>query len=369
MIASKPKAFVILTPGFAASEGDCTCLPMQQQLVRMIAKMYADIDVVILSFQYPYIEKMYHWFGAAVYSFNGKNKGGVPRLLLRKKVNTVLKKINEEKQIVGLLSFWLNECAAVGKRFGEKHSIPHYCWIFGQDAKKENKYPKRLSVQSNELIALSDFLQEEFESNHRIRPFKVISPGIESTPYKEEERDIDLLAVGSLISLKQFEIFIKVVSRVQRIVPGIKGVIIGEGTERANLEKLIVTLGLQENVSLAGELPYLKVLMSMQRSKILLHPSLYEGFSGVCLEALSRGAHVISFCKAMNRDIDHWHIVQDKEEMKQKVVGLLQQLRIDHNPVVPFIMKDTVQQLMSLYHQDCNGHVSFSNERINAVAF
>lgn len=367
MKANKPKAFLILTPGFAESESDTTCLPMQQQLVRMITKMYPDIEVIILSFQYPYVEKVYQWFGVSVYSFNGKNKGGVFRLLLRKKVNAVLKKINEEKRVVGLLSFWLNECAAVGKSFGEKHSILHYCWILGQDAKKENKYPKRLSVQSKELIALSDFLQEEFETNHGIRPFKKISSGIESWSYEEQERDIDLLAVGSLIPLKRLEIFIEVVSRVKRILPGIKASIIGDGSERENIEKLIVNLGLQENVSVAGELSYSKVLMRMQRSKILLHPSSYEGFSGVCLEALSRGAHVISFCRAMNRDIDHWHIVRDQEEMEQKVVGLLQQT-IDHNPVVPFVMKDTVQQLLNLYHEDCNGQVSFSNARINATA-
>lgn len=290
-------------------------------------------------------------------------------MLLRKKVNTVLKKINGEKRIVGLLSFWLNECAAVGKSFGEKHSILHYCWIFGQDAKKQNRYPKRLLVQSNELIALSDFLQEEFESNHGIRPVKVISPGIESTPYKEEERAIDLLAVGSLIPLKQFEILIEVVSRVKSIRPYIKAMIIGDGPERAKLEKLILTLGLRENVLIAGELAYSEVLKRMQRSKILLHPSSFEGFSGVCLEALSNGAHVISFCKAMSRDIDHWNIVRDIKEMEQKIVGLLQQQKIDHNPVVPFVMKETVQQLMNLYHQDCKGQVSFSNERINAVAF
>ena len=53
----------------------------------------------------------------------------------------------------------------------------------------------------------------------------------------------------------------------------------------------------------------------MQRTKIFLHTSSYEGFSGACLEALYAGAHVISFCEPMKQKIDHWHIVKDEKEM------------------------------------------------------
>lgn len=365
---NRKNAFVILTPGFAASAKDTTCLPMQQQLVKAILNSYADIEVIILSFQYPYVERYYQWFGATVYSFNGKNKGGVARLRLRKKVIAVLNKLRSEKYIIGLLSFWLNECAAVGKSFGEKFSIPHYCWLFGQDARKENKYPKRLAVQSKELIALSDFLQKEFERNHSIRPFKVIPPGIELKTFKHQRRDIDLLAVGSLIPLKRFEIFVEVVTVIKKTFANIKALIIGDGAEKENMEKLILDLGLQENISIAGELHYSEVLSCMQRSRILVHPSSYEGFSGVCLEALSSGAHVVSFCKAMNKDIDHWYIVNDKEEMERKLLHLLQ-LQIDHNPVVPFSMNDSVEQLMGLYGQPSTEQLFRSKDSINAVAF
>jgi glycosyltransferase involved in cell wall biosynthesis len=365
---NKQKAFVILTPGFAASENDTTCLPMQQELLKAISNLYAHIELIILSFQYPYVEKSYQWFGITVYSFNGKNKGGIARLLLRKKVTAILNKINKEKQIIGLLSFWLNECAAVGKSFGEKYSIPHYCWIFGQDARKENKYPKRLAVQSKELIALSDFLQEEVGRNHGVRACKVIPPGIELRSFKVQRRDIDLLVVGSLIPLKQVEIFIEIVLKMKQSFANIKALIIGDGPEKEKLGKLISDVGLKKNISIAGELPYFEVLKRMHQSKILVHPSSYEGFSGVCLEALCNGAHVVSFCKAMNKDIDHWHIVNNKEEMEQRVLQLLQQ-QIDHNLIVPFLMKDTVQQLMGLYHQTYAEQLSLSNDSINALAF
>jgi glycosyltransferase involved in cell wall biosynthesis len=346
---SKQKVFVILTPGFPASESDSTCLPMQQELVRMISKMYPDIHIVVLSFQYPYCKKKYQWFDATVFSFNGKNRGGVSKLLLRQKLYSVLRKIKKEQEILGLLSFWLNECALVGKRFGEKFSIPHYCWLLGQDARKANKYPKKLSVKENELIALSDFLQEEFERNHNIRPFTVIPPGVPVGQLNGSTRDIDLLAAGSLIPLKQFEIFLELVAEIKKHLPGVKAVLAGQGPEKEKLQRLIIQLGIKENISLAGELPYNEVMRLMRRTKVFIHPSSYEGFAGVFLEALSAGAHVISFCRSMKEEIRQWHIVNTKAEMKEKAFALLRQRETRFEQLTNFPIEVTAQKLMALY--------------------
>ena len=78
-------AFVILSPGFAASADDSTCLPMQQQFVKTISSQYPQLKIIVLSFQYPYHQKEYEWNGITVIPFEGRNKGGVQRLLLRKK--------------------------------------------------------------------------------------------------------------------------------------------------------------------------------------------------------------------------------------------------------------------------------------------
>ena len=163
-------AFVILTPGFAASEEDSTCLPMQQVLVRTICDMYPQVNVVVLSFQYPYVCKKYNWHRATVYSFNGRNRGGVRRLLLRFEINRALEELHHRFHIIGLLSFWYNECAAVGKLFAGKHRLKHYCWLLGQDAGKGNRYPLRYPLKAAELIALSHFLQDEIERNYASRP-------------------------------------------------------------------------------------------------------------------------------------------------------------------------------------------------------
>jgi glycosyltransferase involved in cell wall biosynthesis len=344
----KEEALIILTPGFASSEEDSTCLPMQQQLVQKITELNPRLAVIVLAFQYPYHTNEYKWNQVRVIPFDGRNKGGVQRLLLRKKVNSVLNKLSSQYHIKGLFSFWLGECALVGKKFGEKYGIKHYCWLLGQDARKGNKYVARVHPSGNELLALSDFLKKEFHENYGIEPQRIVLPGIEPVVIDPLPRDIAILGAGSLIPLKQFDIFIEMLAEVKNQLPGFKSVIVGEGPERKKLMELAEKFGLGNELQFAGELPHHEVLNLMKRSKILLHPSSYEGFSGVCVESLACGAHVVSFCRAMEYQIDHWHIVNSKEEMKHLLVKLLQQ-ELEHKPVVVSDMKQTAMQIMDLF--------------------
>ena len=75
------------------------------------------MNIIILSFQYPYLKKKYKWFNTTVISFDGRNKGGLAKLFLRRKINATLKEIENTNKIIGLLSFWYGECALIGKRF------------------------------------------------------------------------------------------------------------------------------------------------------------------------------------------------------------------------------------------------------------
>ncbi|HMI77744.1 MAG TPA: glycosyltransferase family 4 protein, partial [Ferruginibacter sp.] len=291
---SEHDTLVILTPGFPESEADTTCLPMQQQLVRNIKETYPNLEIIVLSFQYPYFIKTYKWFDTTVMSFDGRNKGGIARLLRRRKLMGALNVINQKTKIKGILSFWYGECAWIGKQFADKNNIKHYCWILGQDAKKGNKYIKYAKLKGNQLIALSDFLQDEFEKNYGTTPEFVIPPGIDAKQFAHpiKEKDIDIIAAGSLIPLKQYEIFIEVIAEIKEQVPGIKAMLIGEGPQKNKLQTLIAAHGLESNIILAGELPHPEVLQCMQRGKVFLHPSSYEGFGVVCIEALYAGCQV-----------------------------------------------------------------------------
>jgi glycosyltransferase involved in cell wall biosynthesis len=324
---------------------------MLQQFTRTLKELYPRLNIVVLSFQYPFFKETYKWFDITVKSFAGRNKGSLSKLLLRKKIGAVLKDLHDANKMKGILSFWLGECALVGKRFADKYAIKHYCWIQGQDAKAGNKYAKQIRPKADELIALSDFIQAEFEKNHSIKPQYVISPGIDPKLFLAPavERDIDLLAAGSLIPLKQYDIFIEIIAEIKKDLPTIKAVLIGAGPEKEKLEKLIEKSALQSSVTLTGELPHTEVLQYMQRTKLFLHPSSYEGFGMVCLEALAAGAKVLSFVKPMNKEIKNWSIVQNKKEMKEKVLQILQYPDTNQLPSMPFLMTNSVKTIAALF--------------------
>jgi glycosyltransferase involved in cell wall biosynthesis len=324
---------------------------MQQSFVKKLREAYPKLNIVILAFEYPYRQATYQWHGNTVISFDGRNRGGFTRWRVRRQVKTALRKIYHFRKPVAVLSFWYGECALAGKRFADKFAVPNYCWMWGQDARVGNKYVKRTGLNAEELIVFSDFLQDEFERNYGIRPLHVITPGINAKdfPSATVTKDIDILAAGSLIALKQYEIFVDLMAEIKKEIPNIKAMLIGDGPNKNDLLRRIEALGLGHNIEFTGELPHSDVLLLMQRSKIFLHPSSYEGFGIVCIEALYAGCEVISFVKPMNRDIPHWKIVATKEEMKQSTIQILKEAGSEYRSIMPFSIDDTVKGMIKLF--------------------
>lgn len=344
------KTFIILSPGFPANEADTTCLPAQQQFVQNLQEAFPSLNIIVFSFQYPFVRSEYQWKNVKVLSFGGSNKGGWKRLFLWYEIRRKLLSLHRSHSIVGIFSFWCTECALVGNHFSKKYKLPHFTWVLGQDARKDNKFVRIIKPKPSSLVAMSDFLADEFERSHGIRPQHIIPNGIDQRWFEQSspQRDIDVLGAGSLIPLKQYDIFIDIIAQAKKKFPHIKAMICGKGLLEAALKSQIQSLYVEENVSLAGEHQHTEVLKLMQRSKIFLHPSNYEGFSTVCLEALYAGAHVISFCKPMKGEIAHWHVVEDKTAMREKLVELLSE-SLDHTSVVPYTMRDTVWKVAHLY--------------------
>jgi glycosyltransferase involved in cell wall biosynthesis len=87
----------------------------------------------------------------------------------------------------------------------------------------------------------------------------------------------------------------------------------------------------------------------MQQTKVFLHPSAYEGFSTVCLEALYAGVQVISFIQPMHQPIKNWHIVHTKEEMIEVAIKLLKEDETMYEPVLPFPIDENAKRMMELF--------------------
>ena len=354
MKLDRTKTLVLLIPGFPADESDSTCLPAQQSFVLTLQRKFPALEIQIVTFQYPFKSVSYQWHGTRVMPLNGGNKGGVMRIVIWMKAWNYLKKLRKQSQIIGLLSFWCTECALVGKWFARKNDLKHLCWILGQDARKSNRFVKLIRPIPNELIALSQFLQDEFERNHHIQPAHVIRNAIEPNkfPPLNSERHIDLIGVGSLIALKQYDIFISIVKKLVEQFPSLKAMICGKGPEEDSLQRIINESGLNNNIMLLGEKPHSEVLQLLQESKILLHPSSYEGYSTVCLEALFAGAHVVSFAKPDQQKVNQWHPVSTIEQMEHKVRALLLEPNLVHKRVLLSAAEESVEAVMKLFDME-----------------
>ncbi|RKR83543.1 glycosyl transferase family 1 [Mucilaginibacter gracilis] len=349
----KPQTLVILTPGFPVNELDSTCLPPQQIFVRSLKQQYPNLDIVVLTFEYPLAKITYNWFGVKVIALGGKNKKRLYRALNWARAWRVLQQLNKQQNVVGLLSFWLDECALVGHYFAKKHNIQHFSWILGQDAKPGNRYFKMMKPTGDSLIALSDFIRKQVYTNYGIMAKHTIPPGVDVSGFEpgKPDKDIDILGVGSLIALKQYDVFIEVIKTISRYWPDIRAVLCGKGPEKENLQKLIHKYGLEKNILLCNELSHSEVLALMQRSRVFLHTSNYEGFGVVILEALYAGAQVVSFVKPMDEIAEHHSAVSNLEQIQQKVLELLLDEQTDHSSVLPYPIEQTAEKIMHLFIQ------------------
>jgi len=346
---NKVPALVILSPGFPANEADTTCLPAQQDFVRLL-KQITPLEVIVVAFQYPFTDAPYEWNGITVVPLNGRNRRKPWRILTWIRAWRTLNRLRARYRITGLLSFWLTECALVGKWFGRRHAIRHHCWMLGQDARAGNGFVKWIRPAAGELIAMSDALADEFCRHYGLRPEHIAPNGVDPSRFgpRQGAKTIDLLSVGSLIPLKRHELFLQLVRTVKQTRPSVVAMICGRGPEEGRLRSLIREYDLEGAVSLAGELPHPEVLQLMQRTRVLVHPSSYEGFSTVCLEALYAGARVVSFCRPMKATIANWYIVATYDEMTDMTLELLG-FPDNDVPVMPFAMIDNARAILRLF--------------------
>lgn len=353
-MSTNRKTLIILTPAFPANESETVWVRPKQLFIKKLQENFHSLQIIILSFNYPFHNSEYRWRGIRVISFNGMYTRKFRRLLLWVRVWRKLSKIIDHQPIIGIFSFWCGECALVGRHFARRHHIKHLTWISGMDAKKENKLINWIKPDANELIAMSVFLVDEFYKNHSIKPGHTIPIGIDPSEFGKFSgiKDIDIVGVGTLNPFKQYDVFIKIVKELSGSFPAIKAVLCGEGSERNRLEELIKELGLEKNIVLTGLIPHTEVLQWMQRARVFLHPSLYEGFGAVCLEALYAGAYVISFCDPMQIKVDRWHIAKSDNEMSKKASEILSDTNISREPVLLYSMDDTVKAIMNLFESN-----------------
>jgi len=99
----------------------------------------------------------------------------------------------------------------------------------------------------------------------------------------------DLVFVGRLIDEKRVDLLIRAVGALALPFPDLRCVIVGDGPERERLERLAADLGVASCVAFAGRVPDERVPRLMRASRILVLPSIREGYGIAVVEGQACG--------------------------------------------------------------------------------
>lgn len=340
---------LLLTPGFPKDEDDFLCTPPVQDYLLKCKEVFPKTKFSVMAFQYPYKKINYKWNGIDVYALGGNN------LLARKifiwitAVKTA-KSINNILPVTSIHSLWFGECALVGYYLSSNLKCNHICTLMGQDVQSSNYYLKILNNEKIKIISLS---QNQYDEFYKITKHKVddeIYWGIEDQDYDiNNARRIDLLAVGSLIQLKNYSLLIKTVAEIAKQFPKIACKLVGDGPDFSKLKFMVTQYGVDSNIEFTGLISRKEIIELMKQSKIFVHPSKFEGSGFVFAEALANGMNIVSFNVGYAKQSEKWLIAKDDNEFISHTKKLLLS-KLSYEPFNIFPISETVQKYHQLYN-------------------
>ena len=183
-------------------------------------------------------------------------------------------------------------------------------------------YRRRLFQRASLFLCVSDYICEKaIRSGFPREKVKLHYTGVDCSAFSPglpvHERDANLvLYVGRLVPYKGCDYLLRAMRLVQQQRPGARLVVIGDGTFRAELERLNAELGTK--AEFVGEQTQQTVHAWFERARVFCSPSvtmangMSEAFGNVFSEAQSMGVPVVSF--------RHGGIA---ETMRDGVTGLL----------------------------------------------
>lgn len=151
------------------------------------------------------------------------------------------------------------------------------------------------------ILTVSDSIMDEYVFGELFRSKTVTVGNPVDTAHIRQlagnpsvEKEIDIAFLGRFTQPKDPLRFIRLIKKIMIALPSInvKAVMIGDGELRYSVRKEIQLLGLQNNIKCTGfrNNPY-KIL---KRAKIMIMPSIWEGYGLAAVEGLALGLPVVS---------------------------------------------------------------------------
>ena len=211
---------------------------------------------------------------------------------------------------------------------------------YSKIVERRKKTRKKILENSDKVIVVSNFLKKlAMKIGVQEERIKVIYNSIDfldiigdsKVDLKKELNITDkvILTNARLTPWKGVDMLIKIMPQLIKKYEKIRFIIISEGPERKNLEKLAVDLDVEEHVFFAGRVSRELVVEYLKISDVFVLNTNYEGMSHVLLEAMKVGVPIITTKAGGN-----------PETIKDKETGLL----IDYRDKVQWI--DAINKIL-----------------------
>ena len=180
------------------------------------------------------------------------------------------------------------------------------------------------------ILTVSDSVMKEYIFGRMFKhKTRVVGNPIDINEIQELAGDIDnkiydIAFLGRISTAKNPFLFIDIIKSLKKTIPNISAIMIGDGELKSEIVKKIENDNLSKNISMVGfkKNPY----VYLNKARILLMPSTWEGYGLAAVEALSLGLPVIcSNAGGLTSIVDNecGKICYNKDDYEQIIIKLL----------------------------------------------
>lgn len=190
------------------------------------------------------------------------------------------------------------------------------------------------------VIAPADYVKKELIAFGVKKPITVIPNGVNTKRFKPlksnflkenlklKSNDKLILYVGRIAKEKSVDFLIKTFAKISKKNKNLYLVIVGDGPERKNLEKLVQKLSLQNHILFLGFIDHKKLSSVYNSADLFVFGSTTETQGMVVLEAMASGAAVLTvkdrvFEEFIDDGRDGFLVEREEKIFAQTIVNLL----------------------------------------------
>ena len=176
------------------------------------------------------------------------------------------------------------------------HPLAYENGIKPDDAARLKNSERVALAHAEAVIVTSAPTKKILIDDYQVRPemIAVALPGTDAAPLARGSGEAGpvILGVGSLTPRKAWTVLVDALAQCADLKW--RMVIAGEGPERLSLEQRITSHGLEQRISLLGEVSEEQLQQLYDGADVFVMPSLYEGFGMALTEALAHGLPCIA---------------------------------------------------------------------------